>query len=101
MVEKRKTSARGFASMNAEKQREIARKGGRSAGFVLTILLVFVYYLFSLVGVSLARQGKVLPGIGVWAGNFFFFFCGLLLLWRVDRMPLDLSFLTRARTSLQ
>ena len=78
-----------------------ARKGGRSAGFVLTILLVFVYYLFSLVGVSLARQGKVLPGIGVWAGNFFFFLCGLLLLWRVDRMPLDLSFLTRARTSMQ
>jgi len=30
MVEDRKTSARGFASMNAEKQREIARKGGRS-----------------------------------------------------------------------
>ncbi|WP_040580533.1 general stress protein [Methyloferula stellata] len=30
MVENRKTSARGFASMNAEKQREIARKGGRS-----------------------------------------------------------------------
>ena len=38
-----------------------ARKGGSSAGFVLTILLVFVYYLFSLVGVSLARQGKVSP----------------------------------------
>jgi uncharacterized protein len=30
MVENRKTSARGFASKNAEKQREIARKGGRS-----------------------------------------------------------------------
>ncbi len=30
MVEERKTSSRGFASMNAEKQREIARKGGRS-----------------------------------------------------------------------
>jgi general stress protein YciG len=32
MEEERKssTSKRGFASMNAEKQREIARKGGRS-----------------------------------------------------------------------
>ncbi len=69
-----------------------ARKGGRSAGFVLTILLVFVYYLCSLIGVSLARQGKVSPGLGVWAGNIFFFLCGLLLLWRVDRMPLDFSF---------
>ena len=27
-----------------------ARKGGKSTGFVLTILLVFVYYLFSLIG---------------------------------------------------
>ena len=73
-----------------------ARKGGRSAGFVLTILLVFIYYFFSLVGVSLARQGRVLPWMGVWAGNFFFLLCGLLLLWRVDRMPLDFSFLNRA-----
>ena len=77
-----------------------ARKGGRSAGFVLTIVLVFIYYFFSLVGVSLARQGKVPPWIGVWAGNFFFLICGLLLLWRVDRMPLDFSFFNRAWNSL-
>ena len=67
-----------------------ARKGGKSTGFVLTILLVFVYYFFSLTGVSLARQGKVTPWQGVWAGNIFFFFCGLVLLWRVDRMPIEI-----------
>ena len=78
-----------------------ARKGGRSAGFVLTIALVFVYYFFSLVGVSLARQGKLSPWLGVWGGNIFFFLCGLVLLWRVDRMPLDLSFLNRASTALR
>jgi len=78
-----------------------AHKGGRSAGFVITIVLVFIYYFFSLVGVSLARQGKVAPWLGVWGGNFFFFLCGLLLLWRVDRMPLDLSFLSSAWTSLK
>ena len=38
-----------------------ARKGGKSTGFVLTIALVFIYYVFSLLGVSLARQGKVSP----------------------------------------
>ncbi len=68
-----------------------ARKGGKSTGFVLTILLVFVYYFFSLTGVSLARQGKVSPFLGVWGGNLFFFVAGLLLLWRVDRMPLELA----------
>ena len=78
-----------------------ARKGGRSAGFVLTIVLVFVYYFFSLVGVSLARQGKVAPWLGVWAGNIFFVLCGLLLLWRVDRMPLDLSFFNQAWSKLR
>jgi LPS export ABC transporter permease LptG len=71
-----------------------ARKGGKSTGFVLTILLVFVYYFFSLSGVSLARQGKVSPFVGVWAGNFFFFVAGLVLLWRVDRMPIEMASLT-------
>lgn len=68
-----------------------ARKGGKSTGFVLTILLVFVYYLFSLTGVSFARQGKVSPFVGVWAGNFVFLLCGLILTWRVDRMPIELG----------
>jgi len=36
-----------------------AKKGGKSAGFVLTIVLVFGYYFVSLLGLSLARQGKV------------------------------------------
>lgn len=64
-----------------------ARKGGKSTGFVLTIGLVFIYYVFSLLGVSLARQGKVSPWFGVWGGNLIFFLCGLVLLWRSDRMP--------------
>src|SRR5271166_1843180 len=68
-----------------------ARKGGKSTGFVLTILLVFVYYFFSLIGVAMARQIKVTPWEGVGAGNVFFFFCGLVLLWRVDRMPIELG----------
>ena len=46
-----------------------ARKGGKSTGFVLTILLVFVYYFFSLIGVSLARQGKMPPWLGVVDGQ--------------------------------
>jgi LPS export ABC transporter permease LptG/LPS export ABC transporter permease LptF len=68
-----------------------ARKGGKSTGFVLTILLVFVYYFFSLTGVSMARQGKMPPWEGVWMANIFFFLCGLLLLWRVDRMPIEIG----------
>ena len=71
-----------------------ARKGGKSTGFVLTILLVVVYYFFSLLGVQMARQGKLSPWFGSWMGNIFFFICGLFLLWRVDRMPIELANLT-------
>ena len=68
-----------------------SKKGGKSAGFVLTIALVFAYYFASLVGVSLARQGKVSPGFGVWLANIVFFVGGAFLLWRAERSPIDFS----------
>ncbi|HEX9116606.1 MAG TPA: LptF/LptG family permease, partial [Anaerolineae bacterium] len=67
-----------------------AKKGGKSTGFVLTIVLVFLYYFLSLSGMSLARQGRVSPGLGLWLGNLVFLIGGLVLLWRVDRMPIQL-----------
>src|SRR6266446_1965290 len=54
-----------------------SKKGGKSAGFVLTILLVFAYYSVTLIGVSLARQGKVPAGLGAWLANIIFFLCGV------------------------
>lgn len=78
-----------------------ARKGGKSTGFVLTILLVFVYYFFSLVGVSFARQGKLSPASGVWAGNIFFFLCGLVLLWSIDHKPIEIGSLAAMWSALK
>ena len=69
-----------------------AKKGGKATGFVLTILLVFVYYVVSLAGLALARQGRVPPALGVWMGNGIFFIAGLLLLWRVRKRPLEMGF---------
>ena len=71
-----------------------AKKGGKSTGFVLTILLVFAYYSASLVGVSLARQGKVSPALGAWMANLAFFLVGALLLWRAERRPFELGLLS-------
>ena len=68
-----------------------SKKGGKSAGFVLTIVLVFAYYSVSLVGVSLARQGKLPPGLGVWLADIAFFLGGAFLLWRAERRPLEIS----------
>jgi LPS export ABC transporter permease LptF/LPS export ABC transporter permease LptG len=68
-----------------------SKKGGKSTGFVLTILLVFAYYSASLVGVSLARQGKLSPALGAWLADIVFFLAGVVLLWRAERRPIDLS----------
>jgi LPS export ABC transporter permease LptG/LPS export ABC transporter permease LptF len=57
-----------------------SRRGGKSAGFVVTIALVFIYYFLSLIGNSLAREGKLPVFAGVWAANMLFAFFGLLLL---------------------
>src|SRR5579864_5078643 len=68
-----------------------SKKSGKSGGFVLTIVLVFGYYVISLVGVSLARQGKVAPWLGAWLANFVFLAGGLFLLWHAERRPFELS----------
>jgi len=68
-----------------------SKRGGKSSGFVLTILLVFAYYSSSLIGVSLAKQGKVSPFLGVWLADFVFLIGGLFLLWRAERRPLEIG----------
>jgi LPS export ABC transporter permease LptF/LPS export ABC transporter permease LptG len=67
-----------------------SKKGGKSTGFVLTIGLVFLYYFFSLAGMSLARQGKIPAAPGIWFANIVFFIGGLALLWRSERAPFDI-----------
>jgi len=70
-----------------------AKKGGKSTGFVITIVLVFVYYFVSLAGVALARQGKMSPTVGVWMANVAFGLAGLFLLWRSERRPFEIPWL--------
>jgi LPS export ABC transporter permease LptF/LPS export ABC transporter permease LptG len=68
-----------------------SKKSGKSGGFVLTILLVFVYYVVSLVGVSLARQGRVSPWFGAWLADLVFLALALFLLWQAERRPFELA----------
>jgi len=78
-----------------------AKKGGKSAGFVLTILLVFAYYLVSLTGVSLARQGKISPALGVWLANAVCLIAGAFLLWRSEKRPFEIAAFKGMWTSLK
>ncbi|MGB2604085.1 MAG: LptF/LptG family permease, partial [Candidatus Sulfotelmatobacter sp.] len=52
---------------------------------------VFVYYFISLIGVSLAKQGRVSPIFGAWLANLVFFAAALFLLWQAERRPFALS----------
>ncbi len=62
-----------------------SQRGGKSTGVILTLLLVFCYYLLLVAGISMARQGRLSPGPALWLANTFFFLLGCLLLVRVDR----------------
>jgi lipopolysaccharide export LptBFGC system permease protein LptF len=68
-----------------------SKKSGKSGGFVLTILLVFAYYVVSLIGVSFARQGKVVPWFGAWLADLVFLGLGVFLLQRTKKRPLELA----------
>jgi len=68
-----------------------SKKSGKSGGFVLTILLVFVYYVISLIGVSFARQDKVSPWVGAWLADFVFLALGVFLLSRAEKRPFELA----------
>ncbi len=63
------------------------RRGGRSVGVLLTLIVVIIYYLISLLGESLARVGTVSPYVGPWLATVFLFGLSLLFLF-LNRIPL-------------
>ncbi len=61
----------------------ISRRGGKSSGFVFTLLLVICYYVLSYVGIALGRQGKLPASLAVWLANLVFAGAGVFLLWQM------------------
>ena len=66
------------------------RRGGRSVGVLLTLLVVIVYYLISLLGESLARVGTVSPYVGPWLATALIVGFSLLLFF-INRTPFSLT----------
>jgi lipopolysaccharide export system permease protein len=62
------------------------RRGGKSVGVLVTIIVVIFYYLLSLLGESLARAGTMSPYIGPWLATIFILSLSLLFLF-VKRVP--------------
>jgi LPS export ABC transporter permease LptG/LPS export ABC transporter permease LptF len=77
-----------------------SKRGGKSTGFVLTLLLVFAYYLLSNIGVAFAKSGKLTPFLGVWGANFIFAAFGVILLQQLAGGGVLLNFFTSVGASL-
>ncbi len=57
-----------------------SRRGGKSTGFVYTLLLVLAYYLLSNLGIAWGRTGKLPVVVSVWMANALFALAGFVLL---------------------
>ena len=60
------------------------RKGGRTSGFVLSLLIVLLFYVLFINGMRLASIGKINPWIGLWAADFLLISAGIFLLTRTE-----------------
>jgi LPS export ABC transporter permease LptF/LPS export ABC transporter permease LptG len=69
------------------------RKGGKAMGLMLTILLVFIYYIVMAFGLSFAKQGRLPPALGLWLANLIFALVGVTLLAHLRRVRTRLQFL--------
>lgn len=73
----------------------ITRKGGKAYGLMLSLLLVFVYYVLMAFGLSLAKQGTINPEIGLWTANVLFGVAGIVMLHQMSRAVTSLDSLQR------
>ena len=62
-----------------------SRKGGRSAAFVLTVVLAFLYYLGFITLIGLAKKGSLPVPLAVWTPDAVFLIAGIALTSRLER----------------
>jgi LPS export ABC transporter permease LptG/LPS export ABC transporter permease LptF len=62
-----------------------SKRGGKGTGFVVTLLLVFLYYILSLIGADFAKQVRVPAWLGLWGANLLFGVAGILLIQQMSR----------------
>jgi len=74
------------------------KKGGRTSGFTLSIVIILVYYICITAGEKTAMDGRISPFLGMWGGNILFGAFGLYLFSRSARdLPIFPFLLRRLR----
>jgi len=61
------------------------RRGGKSSGFSLSVVIVLVYWIMLSNGEQLAAAGKVQPWLAMWMPNILLLILGIYLLGRANR----------------
>lgn len=61
-----------------------SRKGGKSAAFVFTVLLAFLYYLGFITLIGLAKKGSLPVAVAVWTPDAVFAMVGIFMLARLE-----------------
>ena len=72
------------------------RRGGRSYGFIFSLVIVFFYYLFLTIGENFAKSGLIFAFMGIWLPNIVLGSVGLYLFFRAAReKPLPVQWFDR------
>jgi LPS export ABC transporter permease LptG/LPS export ABC transporter permease LptF len=62
-----------------------SHKGGKSAAFVMTVVLAFLYYLGYITLIGLAKKGSLPVPLAVWTPDAVFLIVGVVLLSRLEK----------------
>ncbi|MCP2620220.1 LPS export ABC transporter permease LptF [Candidatus Aminicenantes bacterium AC-334-K16] len=57
------------------------RKGGRTSGFTLSLIIIIGYYVLITAGEKMAVDGQIAPWVGMWGANIILAIMGLFLFW--------------------
>lgn len=60
------------------------KRSGKAHGFIFSLLLITVYYVFLMVGETLGDKGTIPPFLSMWAPNILFMAIGLYLLYKAN-----------------
>ena len=71
------------------------RRGGKSIGVLLSLIVMIVYYLMSLLGESLSRAGTLSPFVGQWLATGFMIVLSFILLAANRRRLISIDFFKR------
>jgi len=74
------------------------KKGGRTSGFTLSLVIILFYYIFITAGEKFAMDGRIPPWLGIWGGNIIFAVLGAWMFARSSREVPFFDRLTKRRS---